>query len=274
MKHSKPLAALTIALVLATSAYAATPLQAASSSALPSVGDIPAPLVLAVQTGLKIVQRFPAADGMTGWVLSRGPGQNMVVYSTPKADVVIAGNMLDAKGHNLSQEYLDKYAPKVDYSKYWSKVQASTYFKEGARGKAVTNTLYAIEDPNCPFCNLAWKSLQPYEKKGLQVRWIPVAFDAKDSMNKAAAILEAKDPAKANAAWHAKFEQPDPALSNYQPSAAVEAKIKANLKLMSDMGLGGTPSFLWKDKTGKVSAISGMPSPEQLSALVKDAVKD
>ena len=273
MKHPKSFISLVLAAFVAT-AHAAAPLPAASSSALPTVGDIPAPLVLAVQTGLKIVQRFPAADGLTGWVLSRGPGQNMVVYSTPKADVVIAGNMLDAKGRNLSQEYLDKYAPKVNYAQYWDKVQASTYFKEGARGAAVTSIIYAIEDPNCPFCNLAWKSLQPYEQKGLQVRWIPVAFEAKDSMNKAAAILEAKDPAKANAAWHARFEQPDPALSNYRPSAAVEAKIKDNLKLMSAMGLGGTPSFLWKDKTGKVSAISGMPSPEQLGALVKSAVKD
>lgn len=263
-------------LATASGAFAATGnVSDVKASAAPQKSiDVPPPLRLAVETGLKIVTSFPAKDGLTGWVLSRGPGQNMVVYSTPKADVVIAGNMLDAKGRNLSQEYLDKYAPKVNYAQYWDKVQASTYFKEGARGAAVTSIIYAIEDPNCPFCNLAWKSLQPYEQKGLQVRWIPVAFEAKDSMNKAAAILEAKDPAKANAAWHARFEQPDPALSNYRPSAAVEAKIKDNLKLMSAMGLGGTPSFLWKDKTGKVSAISGMPSPEQLGALVKSAVKD
>jgi len=53
--------------------------------------------------------------------------------------------------------------------------------------------LYIFFDANCWYCHLTWKALQPYEKAGLQVRWVPVAYQKDSSTTKAAAIMQAKD---------------------------------------------------------------------------------
>src|SRR5690606_14330700 len=102
-------------------------------------------------------------------------------------------SMVGAAGENLTQQYLDQYAPKIDYSKHWDKVESSAYVAEGAQGKDVKAILYVFKDPNCGFCHSAWKAFQPYMKVGLQVRWIPVSFLAPDSFDKSAALLTAKD---------------------------------------------------------------------------------
>jgi thiol:disulfide interchange protein DsbG len=57
--------------------------------------------------------------------------------------------------------------------------------------------LYVFFDANCWFCHLTWKALQPYEKAGLQVRWVPVAYQKESSATRAAAIMQAKDRAAA-----------------------------------------------------------------------------
>src|SRR5712692_4804807 len=57
--------------------------------------------------------------------------------------------------------------------------------------------LYVFFDANCWYCHLTWKALQAYEKAGLQVRWVPVAYQKESSTTKAAAIMLAKDRAAA-----------------------------------------------------------------------------
>lgn len=227
---------------------------------------LPVPLQLAIQGGLKVEKNFQAAGGLKGWVLSEGPGRNMVVYTTEDGEVAIAGTMLDAKGQNLTAKYIEQYAPKVDYSKAWPRLESSAYIAEGAKGKAVKSVIYAFEDANCGYCHLAWKALQPYEKAGLQVRWIPVAFLGKDSANKAAAVMTAKDPAVAMAEMHANYGKQSDA--NTTPvSPEIKAKLDANAKLMNELGFRGTPAILYKDKTGKVVAQDGMPKPNMLPVI-------
>jgi len=57
--------------------------------------------------------------------------------------------------------------------------------------------LYVFWDANCYYCNLTWRALQPYEKAGLQVRWVPVAYQKENSAALAAAVMGAKDRAAA-----------------------------------------------------------------------------
>src|SRR5260221_11847984 len=57
--------------------------------------------------------------------------------------------------------------------------------------------IYVFFDANCWYCHLTWKALAPYEKAGLQVRWVPVAYQKDSSTTKAAAIMQAKDRAAA-----------------------------------------------------------------------------
>lgn len=228
--------------------------------------NIPAALQLAVQGGLKVERNFDAAGGLTGWLLSEGPGRNMVVYTTADGEVAIAGNMLDAKGQNLTAKYLEQYAPKVDYAKYWSRLEKSAFVAEGATGKDVKSVIYVFKDMNCGYCHMAWKAFQPYEKAGLQVRWVPVAFLAKDSANKAAYVMTAKNPNDALEKLHANFGKSSVGV-NTPVSMEIKAKLDANAKLMGDMGFRGTPATLYKDKAGKVQAQDGMPPANKLSAI-------
>lgn len=238
--------------------------QTAAESISPQ--SVPAPLQLALQGGLKLERKFEAAGGMTGWILSEGPGRNMVVFTSSDGEVAIAGNMLDAKGQNLTAKYLDQYAPKVDYGKFWNKLEQSAYVAEGAKGKDVKSVIYVFKDPNCSYCHLAWKAFQPYQKVGLQVRWVLVSFLGRDTENKSAALLTSKDPAATLATLHAEFGKPS-SLSTTPVSADIKAKLAANNRLMGEMGFRGTPATLYKDKDGKVKAADGMPRANMLPVI-------
>jgi hypothetical protein len=55
--------------------------------------------------------------------------------------------------------------------------------------------VYVIFDPNCAYCPLLYKNLQPLiAPYDLQLRWIPVAILDATSLGKAAAIMQAKEP--------------------------------------------------------------------------------
>lgn len=226
---------------------------------------LPAPIQSAVDSGLRYEKSFPAAGGLTGWVLSQGAGNNMILYTTSVGDVAIAGNMFDAKGANLTKQYMEKYGPKPDYEKMWGELETSAWVPEGPKTKDAKSVIYAFEDSNCGYCHLYWKALQPYVKAGVQVRWIPVAFLSAESLPKAAALLTATDPVIALAEMHAEYGKK---LANPKPvTEAVKAKVDANAKLMRLYGFSGTPATFYKDKSGKVRAVNGMPSLPELANI-------
>ncbi|MCC5610582.1 thiol:disulfide interchange protein DsbG [Nostoc sp. CHAB 5834] len=213
----------------------------------------PAPVQMAVTGGMTLETSFPAAGGMTGWVLSQGVGNNMIVYTPPGGEVIISGNMLDTAGKNLTKEYLEKYAPKPDYTKFWGELEKATWVVEGP--KDAKNYIYVFKDANCGFCHYAWKALQPYVAAGLQVRWVPVAFLSADSYEKAGQIMNAKNSSEAVSEMHKNFGKkgaPLPALSKEQ-----RAKIDANNVLMNKWGFQGTPATVYKS-AGSVKTVSGM----------------
>ncbi len=237
---------------------------AAFAQPAPSRDTLPGAIAVAVAGGLKMENSFKAPGGLTGWVLSSGVDQNMVVYTSADGSVAIAGNMLDAKGTNLTKQHLEQFAPKPDFSKLWTELEKATWIPEGAEGRAAKSTIYVFEDPNCSFCQLAWQALQPYQKVGLQVRWVPVAFLSKTSYDKSALALAAKDP---SSAFTAQKLNPATGAAAPEASPAQRAVIDANNKLMQTWGFRGTPVIVYKDASGKVQAAPGMPSLPQLPAM-------
>jgi len=130
--------------------------------------------------------------------------------------------------------------------------------------------IYAVFDPNCPFCHLAWKALQPYEKAGLQVRWVPVAYIKQSSFGKAAAILEAKDRLAAFRKNEVGYDMQThdggiAPLAN--PSAAALRQIQSDNELMQKLRADGTPALVWKDRHGKVHLKVGLPRLSELPAI-------
>jgi thiol:disulfide interchange protein DsbG len=139
---------------------------------------------------------------------------------------------------------------------------------EGARDSR--HLLYVFFDANCYYCHLTWKALQPDEAVGLQVRWVPVAYQQPSSVGRAAAIMESPDRAAAlrqNETGYdrAHFDGAIAPLANV--SSARKKSLEANTKLMRAFGAPGTPAVVWKDASGNVQFRAGVPRLSELPAL-------
>ena len=108
-------------------------------------------------------------------------------------------------------------------------VTTSTVLAEGTIS-GPKNIVYVFVDANCPFCHYTWLALQPYEKVGLQVRWIPVATLGPTSMPKAIEIMAAADQVAAFRKMEENHGKPwtPSALSNEAAQPAVAAAIRKN----------------------------------------------
>lgn len=246
--------------VLAIAAFAfASPLFAAQ--------PIPPVLNGAVSAGVKIVKQFPAASGLTGWVLSQG-GKHSIVYTTADKKTLIAGILVDERGQNLSALHEAAQVPQPDLGAAFLKLEKSAYVAEGSL-RNPKSVIYAFVDANCPYCNYLWQAVQPYEAAGLQVRWIPVATLGPTSMPKAIAVLAASDKLAAFRRMEENHGKPwtAPAGMNEASQPAVAAAIRANGEAMETFGIGGTPGIVWRDKQGKVQVRSGMPRLSELPSM-------
>lgn len=226
----------------------------------------PAVLTRAAGPDIKVVKQFPATSGLTGWVVSQGPRYS-VVYTTADGKTLVAGTLIDEQGENLSAKYEERYIPKPDLAAAFARLDESAFVAEGApKPKSV---IYVFVDPNCPYCHLMWRAVQPYEKAGLQVRWIPVATLGPTSMPKAIGVLAASDKTAAFRFMeqnHGKPWKPDPSRSE-RSHPAVAASIRANGELMEQFGIAGTPGIVWRDREGKVQVQSGMPRLSELPTI-------
>ena len=229
-----------------------------------SAADYPKPIQKAVESGMKVVTEFATPSGLKGWVIQKN-GQYSIVYTTADDKYLVTGVLIDSDGKNLNAEYAQQYVPKPDYEADYKELSGLASITEGA--KSDTNMIYVFFDPNCIFCHLLWKAIQPYEHAGLQVRWMPVAFLKKDSADKAVALLTAKDGAAAMALNMSKFNK-DIESGGIQAEVNspkdVLDKVSANTTLMNHFGSSGTPTIVWKDKAGQVRVVSGMPQLSQL----------
>jgi thiol:disulfide interchange protein DsbG len=230
--------------------------------------DYPKQIEMAIQGGGKVIQTFQAASQLKGWVLSKG-GRSTMVFTTPDGKTLIVGELIDESGKNLTAEYAHQYLPKPDLAALFPELERSAYALEGPQ-KSPKSVIYVFFDPNCPFCHLTWKALQPYEKVGLQVRWIPVAYLMQSSVGKAAAILEAKDRTAAFRQNEEKYnvEKHEGGIDPLsKPSENSVHQLQANNELMQKFGAFGTPALVWKDGQGKIQMKSGLPRLSELPAI-------
>ncbi|MGO9443307.1 MAG: thiol:disulfide interchange protein DsbG [Thiobacillaceae bacterium] len=171
--------------------------------------------------------------------------------------VVIGANAADAPTPRAARAH--------PYQTQFGRLEKTDAVREGARG--ATHVLYVFFDANCLFCRLTWKALQPYEKVGLAVRWVPVAYQQTSSLARAAAIIQATDPVAAlreNELGYntARFN------GGIQPMrdvpAELAARLHANTKLMQEFGAPGTPALVWMDSNGQVRVEVGLPRASEL----------
>ena len=157
---------------------------------------------------------------------------------------------------------------KRDLPALFAQLEKADAVVEGA--KDAKRVLYVFWDANCYYCNLTWKALQHYEKAGLQVRWVPVAYQKDNSAALAAAVMGAKDRAAAlrenETRYRAKsYDGGIKAAAKVPPDLAIE--LEDNFTLMGQFGMSGTPALIWKDSKGRVQTHLGLPRLSKLPAI-------
>ena len=253
--HSKRRGAGVPSLVL----HAAIAVAILAVSACTSAEEYPKAIQRAVDSGLRVVKSFPAASGLTGWVLAQG-GQHTIVYTTADKKTLLAGALIGEGGESLSAGYEDKHVPKPDISALFQELDKSSYVVEGP-ASSPKGMIYVFIDANCPFCHYTWKALQPYEEAGLQVRWILVDTLGPTSMPKAIEVLAAPDKTAALRRMEENHGKPWTGSTRFTADAApaLAQNIRKNGELMGRFGFSGTPGIVWKDKQGEVQRKAGMP---------------
>jgi thiol:disulfide interchange protein DsbG len=251
--------------LLALAASAATAASAASSAAAPapSAPTTPPALEYPLQHGYHAVRSFKAASGLTGWVIQSQDGTYSVFYSTADGQSLIAGDLLTSTGENLTDRYMEQYAPAPDLSAFWPRFEHSTSIVTGTRSNP-KSVIYAIMDPNCIFCHLLWIALKPYEAAGLQVRWVPVGFLHHDSAPKAAALLRGGESALTQLQEHFDEKKESGGIAGIEVTPELQRELDANLALMRDARVQGTPGIFYRTAAGQVRRQSGMPSLAEL----------
>lgn len=238
-----------------------------ASACVFSAESYPKPIQQAVDAGVKVEKTFQAASGLTGWVLSQG-GQYSVVFTTADKKTLIAGALIGENGESLSSRYEQDYVPKPDLGALFQELDKSSYVVEGT-AQNPKKTIYVFVDANCPFCHYTWKALQPYEKAGLQVRWVLVATLGPTSMPKAIEVVTAQDKTAA----FRKMEENNgkswtpSAKASESASPGAASNIRKNTELMTQFGIAGTPGVIWKDGHDKINVKGGMPRLSELPGI-------
>ncbi|EQD55767.1 disulfide isomerase/thiol-disulfide oxidase, partial [mine drainage metagenome] len=154
-------------------------------------GPNPQTLHLFKEMGARVVRRFPTGVGVEGYVIQSGM-HRAVVYTVGGGQAILFGRLINAQGQNLTGYFIDRYLVRGGV---WKRLASSPWIAEGSAHPR--RIVYALVDPNCVYCHHFWKWVQPYFKKGLQVRYLMVAVLARSSLGKAARVLQSRDPARA-----------------------------------------------------------------------------
>ena len=161
-----------------------------------------------------------------------------------------------------------QYASNPERGAQFLELEKAEVVVEGA--KEAQSVLYVFFDPNCFYCHLTWKALQPYEKVGLQVRWVPVAYQKPSSVGRAAAIMEAPNRAAALRENEVNYDRAhfDGGIKPMdKPQAPITTQLQANTQLMRKFGVPATPVLVWKDSNGNVQLKPGVPRLSQLPGI-------
>ncbi len=225
----------------------------------------PKPIQSLIEDGLKIEKSFPAASGLTGWVVSQN-NRYFVVYTTADKKTLIAGNLIGEDGRDLSAVDAEKYVPAPDHTAAYQALASASTIKEG-EGRKDAGPIYVFFDPNCPYCHKLWLALQPYERAGLQVHWVPVAYLGPTSQPKAARMLASADRTAAFREHMQHFGQDRTVPADAKASNDTAQALERNLALMHQFGMQGTPGLVWRGDDGKVRTLVGLPPASALPRI-------
>lgn len=234
----------------------------------PATSDLPPVLAKAVKSGSLQVDRQFKTDvpGVTGYVLQKS-GQHQIVYGDH--GYLFMGQLVSPEGKNMSAEYTDKYVPKPDVAKVVDQLKDTGHLVQ--QGPDDAPVIYVFADPNCIYCHRFYQQAESLVQAGkLQLQWVMVGFLKDSSMGRAAAILSAKDPAKALVENENGFDE-DSENGGIKPVDSPSDKLKnvinSHYEQMSSAGGTGTPTLLYKHD-GHWAAKIGAPGKAWLKNYI------
>jgi thiol:disulfide interchange protein DsbG len=254
--RSRPLAAMP--LMMLTGAALATS-AAAQDKAYPDI------LHTIEQQGIRILGEMQVPGGLRAFAAKAG-SQPLAIYLTPDNQHVVVGTLVDADGQDMAAEQLKKMLEQPLDDAAWTKLEAATWVQDGDPN--APRLIYTFTDPNCPYCNRFWLAARPWIETGkVQLRHVMVGVIRRDSLTKAAAILQARSPQEAltqNERNHA-----DGGIAPLDMiDEKTSGKLDRNASLMTELGFGGTPAIVFKTQDGKIGTYAGMPSAAQLEQML------
>lgn len=251
--------------VLALALIAATACSRAEEPVANAGRPRPAVIETIEAKGLEVFGEFDAPGGLRGFA-GLAAQRPMAVYVTPDGEHAVVGMLIDAKGDDIGQAQLQRLVAGPVSKRIWAQLEKSHWVGDG-RADA-PRVVYTFSDPNCPFCNRFWQAARPWVDSGkVQLRHILVGVIRDDSANKAAAILTAESPSAALARNESAYANGGiPGLSAVP--ASVRTQLDANERLMVELGFQGTPGILFRDLEGSVQRRSGMPTADDLPAVL------
>ncbi|WP_038900846.1 thiol:disulfide interchange protein DsbG [Dickeya dadantii] len=215
--------------------------------------------------GVKIIKSFPAPDGMQGW-LGEYQNRGITIYVTPDGKHAISGYLYDEAGNNLSEPVIEKNLYLPAGREMWKKLERAPWIAEGKADAPRTIVVFA--DPFCPYCKQFWAMTKPWVESGkVQIRTLLVGIIRPDSGRYAAAILSAKDPARA---WH-DFELSNgktvPPFPDATPANVVK-KLQYNQQLLDELGANVTPAIYYMNADNALQQVVGLPDEKQLADMM------
>lgn len=212
------------------------------------------------------------APGLTGWLLQRsGQSFPLVVYTVEgHGDIYIQGVVRSSEGADLTTTQLRaaSYPIHEKRSNLWEVLEKdAAWVATGPSDKernAVVYVTYAAK--SCASCAEVRAALRPYEKAGLQVRWVLFSRAMNDGTI-AAHILSQEDPA---AALREQLDNPlDPKSLQDQPKSVAVLKVSETTRILSSYSITSAPILVFKDRTGKTFTIPAEAALPRLAAITK-----
>ncbi|MBC3420443.1 MULTISPECIES: thiol:disulfide interchange protein DsbG [unclassified Pseudomonas] len=215
--------------------------------------------------GAVIKGTFDAPNGLRGYA-AEYHNNGIALYLTPDGKHVLVGSLFDEQGQDLSAEPLDKLVYTPMSKEIWAKMEKTAWIQDGKTD--APRIVYLFSDPNCPYCNMFWQQARPWVESGkVQLRHIMVGIIRPDSPGKSAALLSAKDPAKALQDHESAGKASTLKALDTIPDAT-QKQLAVNQALMEEMGLGATPAIFYQDEQGQLQSQQGAPRPEMLGKIL------
>ena len=243
-------------------------MSAITSVSVMADDKLPAPVQALQAQGLKVIDSFSAPGGLTGYAASAN-GRPLILYVTADGEHAIIGTMVDKDGENLSAEPVEKLIMGPQNKKAWSLLESESAWVADGSDKA-KHIVYMFDDPECPYCHRFWQATRSWVDSGqVQIRHVLVGVISAKSPDESAAILAAKDPAKALADHMNSTNSGKPTpLDISTVTDKARQQVSKNEDLTSALNVGGTPSIYYPKADDSIGFVGGMPQPGQLAEVM------